>query len=221
VRSPKHAFLLLVPLLLIGAGTRPTEPDRNQPEPPPPAPAVMTVYDWMTVLPAPATSPAFQPPPGQRVSWPLLGVITQPFGCTGFVLEKGTTACPSGFHTGIDIARPQGTAIAAAGPGLAYPFTDDQRYGNHVIIQMEGGLSTIYGHMVRMNVAWGQPVQAGDVIGWVGSTGNSTGPHVHFEVRYGGVAFDPMTYLDGSPPDPYPLPEGWPGAPPDDSIGRR
>jgi murein DD-endopeptidase MepM/ murein hydrolase activator NlpD len=181
----------------------------------------MPVYQWLTLLPAPATPAGYQPPAAARVQWPLQGVVTQPFGCTGFSLENPTQACPSGFHTGIDIARPQGTPIRAAGPGIAYPFSDTERYGNHVIIQMQGGLSTLYGHMVRMNVAWGQRVQAGDLIGWVGSTGNSTGPHLHFEVRYAGVAFDPMTYLDGSPADPYPLPEGWPGSPPDDTLGRR
>jgi peptidase M23-like protein len=59
------------------------------------------------------------------------------------------------------------------------------------------------------------------VIGFVGSTGNSTGPHLHFEVRYAATAYDPTQYLSGTPPDPTPLPVGWPGAPPDDWLGLR
>jgi murein DD-endopeptidase MepM/ murein hydrolase activator NlpD len=211
--------LLVLPLLLVAAAPRPQQADRAVDDVPAAStPAVMSAYQWMTILPAPATPPDFTPSPGSRVAWPMQGVLTQPFGCTGFSLENPSLTCPAGFHTGIDIARPQGTPVRAAAAGLAYPFSDNQRYGNHVIVQMQDGLSTLYGHMVRMNVSWGEPVRAGDVIGWVGSTGNSTGPHLHFEVRYGGVAFDPETYLNG---DPYPLPEGWPGAPPDDTLGRR
>ena len=77
--------------------------------------------------------------------------------------------------------------------------------------------------MVRTNVGWGQPVAAGDVIGFVGSTGNSTGPHLHFEIRFAGAPQDPMPYLDAAapPPPPLQLPQGWPGAPPEELLGRR
>jgi murein DD-endopeptidase MepM/ murein hydrolase activator NlpD len=75
--------------------------------------------------------------------------------------------------------------------------------------------------MVRTNVAWGQPVQAGDVIGYVGSTGNSTGAHLHFEVRFAGTPLNPIPYLQEAPSDPYPVPEGWPGAARDDWRGIR
>ncbi len=60
---------------------------------------------------------------------------------------------------------------------------------------------------------------AGDVIGWVGSTGNSAGPHLHFEVRFAGAPQDPAPYLAGSPAEPFPIPAGWPGAPRDDWSG--
>jgi murein DD-endopeptidase MepM/ murein hydrolase activator NlpD len=211
--------MALVAPLLLAAGPAP-HPDQTPGEDAS-SPRVIGVQDWTAVLPAPSTPDGFRPAAGPREQWPLRGPITQPFGCTGFELERPATDCPGGFHTGIDIGLPQGTPIHAAGAGLAYPFQDDQRYGNHVIIQEPGGITTLYGHMVRTAVDWGQPVRPGDIIGYVGSTGNSTGPHLHFEVRYAGVPFDPMTYLNGSPADPYPLPAGWPGAPPDDWRGLR
>lgn len=179
---------------------------------------VLTVYQWLQLLPAPPT-PAGWHLADPAFAYPLASYVeTQPFGCTGLSIESPTSACPGGFHTGIDMADPQGTPIRAAGPGLAYAFQDSLRYGNHVLILHAGGYVTVYGHMVRTAVAWGQPVRAGDVIGYVGSTGNSTGPHLHFEVRFAGVALDPMPYLTGSPAPPFPIPAGWQGAPPDDPL---
>jgi murein DD-endopeptidase MepM/ murein hydrolase activator NlpD len=185
------------------------------------APKVMSVDEWIRVLPAPQTPDGWQAPPGPRVAWPLHGTVTQPFGCTGYELEHPTTDCPNGFHLGLDIAQPQGTPIRAAASGLAYPLSDPARYGNLVIVQHYGGYATVYGHMVRQNVSWGQRVQPGDVIGYVGTTGNSSGPHLHFEVRFAATAYDPARYLDAQPADPAPLPAGWPGAPRDDWRGIR
>jgi murein DD-endopeptidase MepM/ murein hydrolase activator NlpD len=176
---------------------------------------------WLPLLAAPATPSGWQPPPGNRLAWPVSAPLSQPFGCTGFGLEPTTAACPGGFHFGIDLAAPSWTPIRAAADGLAYPFPDKELYGDHVLVQHRGGLATVYGHMVRMNVRWAQPVRQGDVIGWVGSTGNSTGPHLHFEVRFAAAPLDPLPYLEGSPPDPFPLPTGWPGTAPDDQIGLR
>jgi len=186
-----------------------------------PAPTVLAVDAWIRVLPAPQTPDGWTPPPGPRVAWPLRGTVTQPFGCTGFELEHPSADCPNGFHTGIDIALPMGTPIRAAAAGLAYPLPDPARYGMYVIVQHYGGYATVYGHMSRWNVSWGQRVQAGDVIGFVGTTGNSTGPHLHFEVRYVATPYDPMPYLSGQPADPTPVPIGWPGAPRDDWRGVR
>jgi murein DD-endopeptidase MepM/ murein hydrolase activator NlpD len=199
--------------LLLGAAGRPAQAADP--------PRVMAVDAWVSVLPAPLTPDGWTPPPGPRVAWPLSGAITQPFGCTGYQLEHPTTDCPNGFHTGIDIAEPTGAPIHAAAAGLAYPLPDPARYGNFVIVQHPGGYATVYAHLSRYNVTWGQRVQAGDVIGFVGSTGNSSGPHLHFEVRFAGTAYDPMPFLDGQPPDPTPLPAGWAGAPRDDWRGLR
>ena len=216
----KRLLLTLAPLVLIAAAPAQAVPDRQPAESDLARHNLVVVYDWLRILPAPHTPSDFLPPAGARVAWPLRGVLTQPFGCTGFELERSFAGCPN-FHTGLDIAQNQGVPIQAAAAGLAYPFQDDQGYGNHVLIQHAAGYSTVYGHMVQTNVSWGQPVRAGDLIGWVGSTGNSTGPHLHFEVRFAGAPLDPQPYLDGSPADPFPLLAGWPGAPRDDWRGRR
>lgn len=100
------------------------------------------------------------------------------------------------FHTGVDLAAPYGTPIYAARSGQVdsagwSPFG----YGIHIQIDHGNGVETLYGHMSRMVVRSGQWVDRGQLIGYVGSTGWSTGPHVHFEVRVGGVARNPMAYL--------------------------
>ena len=227
-RSLCRLVALLAPVGLVlaapaqpQAATQPRAATRPAALDPAPAPKVMAVDEWIRVLPAPQTPDGWQPPPGPRVAWPLHGTVTQPFGCTGYELEHPTTDCPNGFHLGLDIAQPQGTPIWAAASGLAYPLSDPARYGNLVIVQHYGGYATVYGHMVRQNVGWGQRVQGGDVIGFVGTTGNSSGPHLHFEVRFAATAYDPSQYLDGQPADPAPLPAGWPGAPRDDWRGVR
>jgi murein DD-endopeptidase MepM/ murein hydrolase activator NlpD len=212
--------VLAAPLLLIAAGPAHAIPDHQPGAEDLGRPNKLGVYAWLGVLPAPRTPASYEPPAGARMQWPLRGPLTQPYGCTGLSFEHPAADCP-GYHTGIDIAQAQGTPIHAAAGGLAYAIEDPERYGNHVLIQHQGGLASVYGHMVRMNVGWAQAVGTGDVIGWVGTTGNSTGPHLHFEVRFAGTPLDPMPYLDGSPADPFPLPVGWPGTPRDDIRGRR
>ena len=217
-------LLTLAPLSLVAAAA-PSDGASGGGQPQPSSAAApdnpTTVDGWMPLLAAPQTPDGWAPGPGPLVAWPIQGTLTQPFGCTGFALERPASQCPGGFHTGIDLAQSQGTPIHAAAAGLAYPLSDPQRYGNYVVIQQEGGYATVYGHMVRTNVSWGQPVEPGDVIGFVGTTGNSTGPHLHFEVRFGGVPQDPVPYLQGTPPVPFALPDGWPGSPPDDLRGVR
>jgi murein DD-endopeptidase MepM/ murein hydrolase activator NlpD len=217
---PRTAVILLAPIALVAA--QPGRPlAASRPVPDTTGLRVMSVDAWIRVLPAPPTPDDYMSPGPSRVAWPLHGTITQPFGCTGYQLEHPTSDCPNGFHLGLDIAQPQGTPIHAAAAGWAYPLADPDRYGNLVVIQHYGGYATVYGHMVRQTVGWGQPVHTGDVIGFVGTTGNSSGPHLHFEVRYTATAYDPIQYLVGVPADPAPLPVGWPGAPRDDWLGPR
>lgn len=123
-----------------------------------------------------------------RMRWPLSGFrITTYFGQRG-VFQR--------FHTGIDLAAPHGTPIVAARSGqVRVAGWSSVGYGFHVVLDHGGGLETLYAHMSRIAVRPGEWVEGGQVIGYVGSTGWSTGPHLHFEVRVNGVARNPLAYL--------------------------
>ena len=100
------------------------------------------------------------------------------------------------MHKGLDFTAPQGTPIYATGDGaVALAGYGEGGYGNHVEINHGYGYKTLYGHMVRIKVRAGQKVKRGEVIGWVGSTGKSTGPHCHYEVYVNGNAVDPVYFF--------------------------
>jgi murein DD-endopeptidase MepM/ murein hydrolase activator NlpD len=122
--------------------------------------------------------------------------ISQGFGCTSFSFEPIDLACPGGhWHSGIDLAAARGTPVMATLPGVATVIVSATGYGLHVIIDHGGGLSSLYGHLQSVIVLSGEYVEGGQVIGTVGSTGNATGPHLHFEIRRDGVAEDPRLDL--------------------------
>lgn len=98
------------------------------------------------------------------------------------------------FHAGTDIGAASGTPILAADSGTVASATYGSGYGYHVVISHSGGVSTLYAHMSSMAVSAGSTVNKGDVIGYVGSTGLSTGAHLHFEVRVNGATTDPMSH---------------------------
>jgi murein DD-endopeptidase MepM/ murein hydrolase activator NlpD len=131
-----------------------------------------------------------------RFLWPLQGEITQGYGCTPYPFEPYDPGCPSRhFHSGLDIATVYGTPVAAADNGVAYDFPSSYGYGNHVIVVHGNGWVSIYGHLSRFAVGSGDAVGAGRVIGYEGSTGNSTGPHLHFEIRFNDAPRNPLQYL--------------------------
>jgi murein DD-endopeptidase MepM/ murein hydrolase activator NlpD len=99
------------------------------------------------------------------------------------------------LHPGIDIGAGMGTPIKAAASGRVIVAAYSGGYGNLVVIDHGNGLATAYAHQSRIAVSVGQEVSQGQVIGYVGSTGFSTGPHLHFEVRVNGSPADPMGYL--------------------------
>lgn len=100
------------------------------------------------------------------------------------------------MHAGLDFAAPQGTPIYATANGtVSLAGNAGNGYGNHVVINHGYGYETLYGHMVRVKVRQGQQVTRGEVIGWVGSTGKSTGPHCHYEVHKNGNKIDPVYFF--------------------------
>ena len=130
--------------------------------------------------------------------WPVTGPLTQPFGCTGVGLEPSRGTCPH-FHTGIDLGVPTGTAVASACPGTVTDAVDaGAGFGVHVVVSCDlpgVDYSTLYGHLSSRVVEAGDRVEAGQVLGYSGSTGNSSGPHLHFEVDTPGGPADPIDYL--------------------------
>ena len=106
------------------------------------------------------------------------------------------------FHKGQDISAPTGTPVNATADGVVVIAGWVKGYGNGIYIDHGNGISTRYGHLSRIDVVVGQPIKQGQHLGLVGSTGRSTGPHLHYEVRINGQAINPLTYL---PPPPAPL----------------
>ena len=118
--------------------------------------------------------------------------ISQGFGCTSYAFEPVDLACPGGhWHSGIDLAAARGTPVMATLPGTVTVILSATGYGLHVVIDHGGGLSSLYGHLDTVIVATGTYVMSGQVIGTMGSSGNATGPHLHFEIRRDGIAEDP------------------------------
>ncbi len=128
--------------------------------------------------------------PSGPLMWPHRGKITSPFGSRIHPIFKTRT-----MHTGIDIDGNTGDPVKAAADGEVLYAGWLKGYGQIVILDHGGSLSTVYAHMSRINVEEGQRVRRGHVVGRVGSTGTSTGSHLHFEVRVNGDAKDPLRYL--------------------------
>lgn len=134
--------------------------------------------DDIRVVPSPVDA-------GPTMTWPVDGQLT-----SGFGLRWGR------LHAGIDIGARPGTPIMAPLEGtVSETRVSNAGYGNHVIIDHGDGLTTLYAHLSVIGVEVGQAVDHREVIGEVGNTGMSTGPHLHFEVRVDGIAVDPLTYL--------------------------
>jgi murein DD-endopeptidase MepM/ murein hydrolase activator NlpD len=135
--------------------------------------------------------------------WPIpacgYGCITQGFGCSTFYLEVYDPGCPypHKIHTGVDIAGPYGTNVVAADTGVVYLYPGSVGYGNLLVIIHGHGYATYYGHLsgYAPGLRTGMTVARGTTVAFEGSTGWSTGPHLHFEIRVNGVYKDPCIWL--------------------------
>ncbi|MGD0272218.1 MAG: peptidoglycan DD-metalloendopeptidase family protein [Gaiellaceae bacterium] len=123
-------------------------------------------------------------PSAAGLIWPVQGVLTSPYG-----MRWGR------MHEGIDIGAATGTPIYAAAGGTVIYAGWEGGYGNLTVIDHGNGLATAYGHQSQIVVSSGAIVSRGQLIGYVGSTGHSTGPHLHFEVRVNGTPVNPLSYL--------------------------
>jgi murein DD-endopeptidase MepM/ murein hydrolase activator NlpD len=139
-----------------------------------------------------------------RFIWPEpQGQISQGFGPSTYPFEPPYGGYPH-FHTGMDMVEPFGSPIFAVDDGLvALVGSSTQGYGNYVVIAHSGGLDTLYGHLSAALVSVGQRVAQGLAVGMEGSTGNSTGPHLHFELRINQRPVDPTPYFPPGPPSPF------------------
>jgi murein DD-endopeptidase MepM/ murein hydrolase activator NlpD len=137
-----------------------------------------SLADWTQVADAPSL-------------WPVEGVVTSSFG------EREDPFNGEGaFHAGIDISAPSGTVVRATGDGLVDSAAAvPGGYGREIVLDHGHGVRTVYGHLLSINVMAGQHVVAGQVIGYVGRTGRSTGPHLHYEVRINNTPVNPHKYL--------------------------
>jgi len=124
--------------------------------------------------------------------WPVRGQVTAGFG------ERLDPLSGEGaFHAGMDIAAPPGTAVESAADGIVLAAGYDAGYGNAILVDHGSGIATKYGHLSRIDVVIGQEVKRGQVIGAVGATGKTTGPHLHYEVHIRDTPVNPAKYLHG------------------------
>ena len=139
-------------------------------------------------VPAAGTADSTADGPSLPTRWPL---TVHSYRTRGLAIDDPATE----RHTGLDLAVPVGSDVRAAGGGRVRQSGVDSAYGEFVLIQHPGGYETMYGHLSRVVVQQGAMVRAGQVIGLSGSTGRSTAPHLHFEIRRGGQSVDPLTMV--------------------------
>jgi murein DD-endopeptidase MepM/ murein hydrolase activator NlpD len=126
--------------------------------------------------------------------WPMLGV----WYTSGFGVRKDPFTGQQEYHTGIDLAADKGTPVRATADGTIESVGYNGNYGNSILMTHGFGIATRFGHLSRFQVTAGQRVKRGDVIGFVGSTGRATSPHLHYEILFNGTPTNPLRLLVGS-----------------------
>lgn len=150
--------------------------------------------------------PATVQSPATTVSIPSRNPLSAGYTSSGYGNRTHPVLGGTRSHKGIDLAAPTGTPIFATADGVVGKAEWYSSYGMFVSLQHGGELETRYAHMSRIAVAAGERIKKGDVIGYVGSTGRSTGPHLHYEVRVAGEAVNPVPYMaDNAAPGGYAL----------------
>ncbi len=124
--------------------------------------------------------------------WPVHGQITGGFG-----QRMDPLSGEGAFHSGVDISAPFGSAVEAAGDGIVFHAGPDAAYGVSILIDHGYGITTKYSHLSKVKVVVGQEVKRGQIIGAVGTTGKTTGPHLHYEVHVSDAPVNPSKYLRG------------------------
>jgi hypothetical protein len=150
----------------------------------------VTTTEAVPLIVGMGTQPKPELPEGCLFLWPVRGSISSDYGYR-FIFGE------TNFHRGIDIPAPTGTAINAAADGVVTFAGERGTYGNLVVLTHANGFQTYYAHCSQLLVHVGETVTQGQPVAAVGSTGRSTGPHVHFEVRYQNDPIDPLLYLPG------------------------
>lgn len=129
-----------------------------------------------------------------RYRFPLpAGVVTSSFG-----MRKNPVTGNLVFHKGVDLAAPRGTSVFACADGVVQSTGNDPVYGNYVILLHEGGKESLYGHLFSIKIELRERIKSGSILGTVGSTGQSTGPHLHFEIHENGIPKDPAGFIKGT-----------------------
>lgn len=137
---------------------------------------------------------------GSSVSIPSRMPVEGIYLTSGYGMRNHPITGRRRAHKGIDLAGPTGTPIHASANGIVSRADWFSTYGLYVSIEHGGEIQTRYAHMSRLNVAKGQRVRKGEIIGFIGSTGRSTGPHLHYEVRISRVAVNPIPYMQAEQP---------------------
>ncbi len=151
--------------------------------------------DSFSATPNPTFGPALLTGANVPTLWPVIGPITSPFGQR----EDPILGAGEGeFHKGLDISAPLGTPIHATAGGVVIKAGIGNGYGTEVELDHGNGIRTLYGHMSGLHCSVGQQVVRGEVIGYVGHSGRTTGMHVHYEVRIHDVAVNPHKYLQST-----------------------
>lgn len=141
----------------------------------------------------PSTFPGMLDDPDAIPSlWPVHGRVT-----AGFGERMDPFSGEPAFHPGIDIADPYGTDVVATGDGLVIEAEPDAGYGRSILIDHGDGITTRYAHLSKIFVVVGEQVKQGEIIGAIGMSGRTTGPHLHYEVRIHGIPVNPARFLHG------------------------